>query len=120
MYGKSNMETYVIICKIDSQQEFAVLLRKLKQGLWINLEGWDGEGGERSLKKEGICVYLWLIWASLVAQRLKCLPAMRETRVQSLGWEDSLGKGKATHCSIPAWRIPWTIQSMGSQRIRHD
>ena len=44
MYGKSNMETYITICKIDSQGEFAVWLRKLKQGLFINLEGWDGEG----------------------------------------------------------------------------
>ena len=44
MYGKSNMETYIAICKIDSQQEFAVWLRKLKQGLCINLEGWDGVG----------------------------------------------------------------------------
>ena len=44
MYGKSNMETYITICKMDSQPEFAVWLRKLKQGLCINLEGWDGEG----------------------------------------------------------------------------
>ena len=43
MYGKSNMETYITICKIDSQGEIAVWLRKLKQGLCINLEGWDGE-----------------------------------------------------------------------------
>ena len=43
MYGKSNMETYVNVRKIDSQWEFAVWLRKLKQGLCINLEGWDGE-----------------------------------------------------------------------------
>ena len=43
MYGKSNMETCITICKIDSQQEFAVWLRKLKQGLCISLEGWDGE-----------------------------------------------------------------------------
>ena len=43
IYGKSNMETYIVICKIDSQQEFAVWLRKLKQELWISLEGWDGE-----------------------------------------------------------------------------
>ena len=42
MYGKSNMETYITICKIDSQQEFAVWLRKLKQGLCTNLKGWDG------------------------------------------------------------------------------
>ena len=44
MYGKSNMETYITICKIDCQWEFAVWLGKLKQGLCINLEGWDGEG----------------------------------------------------------------------------
>ena len=47
MYGKSNMETYITICKLDSQWEFAVWLRKLKQGLCINLEGWDGEGGSK-------------------------------------------------------------------------
>ena len=58
--------------------------------------------------------------ASLVAQLVKDLPAMRETWVQSLVWEDPLEKGTATHSSILAWRIPWTIQSMGSQRVRHD
>ena len=42
MYGKSNMETYITMCKIYSQREFAVWLRKVKQGLCINLEGWDG------------------------------------------------------------------------------
>ena len=47
MYGKNNMETYIIICKIDSQWEFSVWFRKLKQGLCINLEGWDGEGGPK-------------------------------------------------------------------------
>ena len=47
MHGKSNMETYITICKIDSQWEFAVWLRKLKQGLCINLEGWDWEGGSK-------------------------------------------------------------------------
>ena len=57
MYGKSNLETYITICKIDSQQEFAVWLRKLKQGLCINLEGWDGEGDGRQVQKGGdICI----------------------------------------------------------------
>ena len=51
MYGKSNMETYITINKIDSQWEFAVWLRKLKQGLYINLEGLDGEGGGREVQK---------------------------------------------------------------------
>ena len=57
MYGNSNMETYITICKIDSQWEFAVWLRKLKQGLCINLEGWDGAGDRREVQKEGdICI----------------------------------------------------------------
>ena len=56
MYGKSNMETYITMCKTDSQQEFAVWLRKLKQGLCINLEGLDGEGDGREVRKGGdIC-----------------------------------------------------------------
>ena len=46
-YGQSNMEAYIAICKIDSQQEFGVCLRKLKQGLCINLEEWDGEGDSK-------------------------------------------------------------------------
>ena len=63
--------------------------------------------------------------ASLVAQRIKHLPAMQETWVQSLGWEDPLEKEMATHSSILAWRIPWTeepggLQSTGSQRVGHD
>ena len=57
MYGESNMETYITICKIDSQQEFAIWLRKLKQGFCINLEGWDGEGDGREVQKgEDICI----------------------------------------------------------------
>ena len=64
-------------------------------------------------------------WASLVAQSIKNLPAMQETQVQPLGWEDPLEKGMATHSSILAWRIPWTeepgkLQSMGLQRVRLD
>ena len=62
MYGKSIMETYITVCKIDSQREFAVWLRKLKQGLCINLEGWGGEGDGREVQKGGdIYIYLWLI-----------------------------------------------------------
>ena len=55
MYGESAMETYVTICKIDSQWEFAVCLRKFKQGLSNNLEGWDGEGGSR--RRENMYTY---------------------------------------------------------------
>ena len=58
---------------------------------------------------EGIGYPLRYSWASLVAQLVKNPPAMRETWVRSLGWEDTLEKGKATHSSILAWRIPWTL-----------
>ena len=67
-------------------------------------------------------IYLFIYF---VAQRLKCLPGMQETQVQSLGWEDPLEKEMATHSSTFAWRIPWRkepgrLQSMGSQRVGHD
>ena len=59
------------------------------------------------------------MWASLVAQPVKNLPAMQETWAGSLGWEDPLEKGRAPHSSILAWRTPWTIESTGLQRVRH-
>ena len=63
--------------------------------------------------------------ASLVAQVVKRLPAMQETQVQSLGWEGPLEKEMTIHSSILAWKIPWMeepgrLQSMWSQRVRHD
>ena len=73
-----------------------------------------------------LCLRCTLMYrASLVAQRLKRLPARRETRVQSLGREDPLEKEMATHSSILAWKIPWMeepgrLQSTGSQRVGHD
>ena len=60
---------------------------------------------------EGIGYPLQYSWASLVAQLVKNPPAVWDTWVRSLGWEDSLQKGKATHSSILAWRIPWTVYS---------
>ena len=68
-----------------------------------------------------ICTFL----TSLVAQKVKCLPTIQETQVQSLGREDPLEKEMATHSSTLAWRIPWMedpvkLQSMGSQRVGHD
>ena len=74
---------------------------------------------------EGMGYLLHYSWTSLVAQTIKNLPAIQETWVQSLGWEDPLEKGMATHFSILAWRIPWTedpgrLQSMGFQRVGHN
>ena len=65
-----------------------------------------------------------MVWASLVAQTIKNLPAMQETWVQPLGQEDLLEKAMATHSSILAWRIPWTdpgrLHSMASQTVECD
>ena len=66
-----------------------------------------------------------LLRASLVAQKVKNMPAMQKTWVRSLGWEDCLEEGMATQSSVPTWRILWTEepggqQSMGSQKVRHD
>ena len=86
-----------------------------------------GSVGKESACNAGDTVDVGLIpgLASLVAQRLKRLPAMQETRVQSLGQEDPLEKEMATHSSILAWRIPWMeepgwLQSTGSQRVGHN
>ena len=72
--------------------------------------------------KEYMTLSLWVTLYFVVAQLVKNLPAMQETWVQSLGWEDALEKGMATHSGILAWRIPWTeepgvLQSMGMQRV---
>ena len=74
---------------------------------------------------EGIGYPLKYSWASLVAQTVENPPAMWETWVQSLGREDPVEEGMATHSSILAWGIPWPeepgrLQSLGSQRVRHD
>ena len=108
---------------------------------WVSL--FPGTRGHNILKMpvvgEGPGAILWIlrhflslisrqlvaICSSLVAQRLKGLPGIRETRVRSLGWEDPLEKEMATHSSTLAWRIPWReepgrLQSMGSQTVGHD
>ena len=85
--------------------------------------GWGGPQ-EATKSSKWHSFYLW-DWVSLVAQRLKRLPGMRETQVWSLGREDPLEKEMATHSSTLTWRIPWReepgrLQSMGSQRVGHD
>ena len=69
---------------------------------------------------EEIVYPLQYSWAFLVAQLVKNLPTVWETWIRSLGWEDSLQMRKATHSSILAWTVPWTVQSMGSQRVGQD
>ena len=69
---------------------------------------------------EGIGYPLQYFWASIVAQLVKNPPAIWETWVLSLDWEDPVEKGKATHSSVLAWRIPWDLQSMDPQRVRYN
>ena len=80
---------------------------------WLPLRCYEGEKAIRKTSLEAS-------WASLVAQLVKNPPAVGVTWVWSLGWEDPLEKGKATHSSILAWRIPWTVLSLGSKEVRHD
>ena len=94
-----------------------------------NLPAYAGDAGSipglgRS-RGEGIDYPLQCSWPSLVAQTVKNPPAMRETWVLSLDWEDCLEKGTATQSTILAWRIPWTeepgrLWSTGLQRVGHD
>ena len=75
--------------------------------------------GSRRSTGEGIGYPLQFSWASVVAQLVKNPPAMRETWDQSLGWEDPLEKGKATHSSILAYRIPWTtVRGVANSRTQ--
>ena len=81
-------------------------------------EGCGARGSGKPLWRESI-------WASLVAQMVKSLPAMKEAGVQALGGEDPLETGTATHSSILAWSVPWTeepggLWSIGPQRVGHD
>ena len=76
--------------------------------------------GSGRLTGEGVGYPLQYSWASLLAQLMKNPPAVWEAWVQSLGWEDPLEKGKATHSSILAGEFPWTIRSMVSERVRRN
>ena len=93
---------WACLCVCARVQYYLVIEKNMEAHLWVFQLGLSGA------------------WASLVAQLVKNPPAMWETWVRSLGWEDPLEKGKAIHPSILAWRIPWTVQSMKSQRVRHD
>ena len=66
------------------------------------------------------CLGLGSLHSGVMSQLVENLPAMRETWIQSLGWEDPLEEGKSTHSTVLVWRIPWTVQSMRSQRVGQD
>ena len=75
---------------------------------------------EKNKEPQGQGVRHSFIYTFAGMQMVKNLPATQETRVWSLGWEDTLEKGSATHSSVLSWRIPWTVWSMRSQRVGHD
>ena len=106
--------------KLTKQKQTHRLRKKL---MVARGKGWLVPLGRSSIH---CCIYFFnLLWASLVAQRVKRLPAIQETWVRSLGQEDPLEKEMAIHSSTLAWKILWTekpgrLQSMGSQRVRHD
>ena len=81
-----------------------------------------GDLNGKEIQKRGD-IYIYM--ASLMSWAVRCLPAMRETWVRTLGWEDPLEKEIATHSSTLAWKLPWMkevgrLQTMGSQRVRND
>ena len=108
---------------LPSVKEMEFIIENLRTWKTPDLNALLGKSVEY-LRKRYVILILQR-YNSLVAQMVKNLPAMWETRVQSLGWEDPLEKGMATHSSILALRISWTeesggLQSMASQRVRHD
>ena len=87
------LQSYITIYKIDSQQEFAVWLRKRKQVLCINLEGWDGEGDEREVQRERIYVYLWLIHVEVWQKTAKfCKAIILQWKINTFKKEEKFVK----------------------------
>ena len=105
-----------VLCKKEGQFDFCLLIL-----LWDPLDSFTAD----LLLRSSITQAYTMLEASLVAQMVKNPPAIQETQVWCLGWEDPLEKGRATHPSILAWRILWTeelggLESMGLQRVRYD
>ena len=103
---------------------FRRILENAEKVSWEKIRSFEIGESERSCRPDFRSNYQ-ADRAFLMAQMVKHLPTMRETWVQSLGWEDPLEKDMATHSSTLTWKIPWTeepgrLQSMGSQRVGHD
>ena len=102
-------ETLLDLCIISKIVLWASLVAQLGKESTCNAGDPSSICGLGRSPGEVICYPLQYSWAFLVAQLVKNPPAMWETWVRSLGWEDPLEKGKAAHSSILAWRIPWTV-----------
>ena len=105
---ESNLETYITVCKTDSQWEFAVWRRELKQGLCINLEGWDGEGVGGRFKREGTYVYLWLIHVDVWQKTTKFYKAI----ILPLKINKKFKKTIRNSCHPPSIHHPSTHQTV--------
>ena len=105
----SNFAEFKELKSIDNSTLIGVLEDVFRHALQKQFEDPGSIPGLGRSAGEGIGYPLQYFWASHVAQLVKNPPAMQETWFQSLGWEDPLEKGKATHYSILAWRIPWTV-----------
>ena len=117
----------MVLWKDKIGKPLARLIRKKRERIQISkIRNRKGEVTNESTEIPRIIKdYYEQLWASLVAQMVKSLPAVQETQVRSLGQEDPLEKGKAIHPSILVWRNPWTekpskLQSMGLQRVGHN
>ena len=101
-------------------------MRELVSGFWLSSNGNDAQStSSASAASTANKLELWVTLGFPVAQLVKNLPAVWKTWVQSLGWEDPLEKAVVPHSSTLAWKIPWMedpgrLQSMESQRVRHD
>ena len=114
-------------CSLPASSAHRILQARILEWVAMHISSGSSRSGDGtvSLMSPALAGGFFTTWASLVAQMVKCLPTMQETQVQSLGREDPLEKEMAIHSSILAWRIPWTeepggLQSMGSQRVRHN
>ena len=125
-HGSSAAEThpqprFFLECCLHSSKTWQLSGNSFMAQPWL----WSGSFLLPALYDWNITLCSYILQASLAVQMVKNPPAMQETWVWSLGWEDPLEEGKATHSSVLAWRIPWTeepdgLQSMGSQRVGHD
>ena len=125
-YGESNMETYITICKIDSQREFAVCLRELKPGLWNSLEDWGGREVGGRVKREGTYVHLWLIHADVWQKPTQYYKAnilqlninkRRKKRFSTA--EEETKKELLTSTASRMWGSSWFIYLVGIASALH-
>ena len=111
MYGESNMETYITLCEIDSQWEFAVWRRELKQALCDNLKGWNGEGDGRRHRREGTCMYLWLTLRD-VWQKTKKFCKSIILQLKKMKWQKKKKKKKKKYSNQMVEEVLYILRDL--------